>query len=110
MSIIESLGVSLFSIALVFFVLSSIFALIKLLSVILQKIENKKSDTPVINNEDAKVLSTIENNETVAFSSGQLKLFNVDEKTAAMIMAIVSDESKIPLSELCFKSIRAIEK
>jgi hypothetical protein len=29
----------------------------------------------------------------------------VDEPTAAMIMAIVSDESGIPLSELVFKSI-----
>lgn len=110
MSIIESLGVSLFSIALVFFVLSSIFALIKLLSVILRKIENNKSNTPAINNEDTKVPSKIESKEAVAFSSGELKLFNVDEKTAAMIMAIVSDESKIPLSELCFKSIKAIEK
>jgi len=37
-----------------------------------------------------------------------MKLVNVDEKTAAMIMAIISDESKIPLSELQFKSIRVV--
>jgi hypothetical protein len=34
----------------------------------------------------------------------------VDEPTAAMIMAIVSDESGIPLSELCFKSIKLIRQ
>jgi hypothetical protein len=42
-------------------------------------------------------------------SSGQLDLIGVDEKTAAMIMAIVSDELKVSLSELQFKSIKAID-
>lgn len=39
---------------------------------------------------------------------GKLRLKNVDEQTAAMIMAIVSDESGIPLSELQFKSISLV--
>lgn len=39
-------------------------------------------------------------------SCGVMKLQNVDDPTAAMIMAIVSDESGIPLSELQFKSIK----
>jgi hypothetical protein len=37
------------------------------------------------------------------------KLIGVDEPTAAMVMAIVSDKTDIPLEELCFKSIKAIE-
>ena len=44
------------------------------------------------------------------FSSGTLKLKNCDEKTAAMIMAIVSDNTGIPLNELVFKSIKLVEK
>ena len=44
------------------------------------------------------------------FSSGTLKLKNCDEKTAAMIMAIVADDSGIPLEELVFKSIKLVEK
>ena len=44
------------------------------------------------------------------FSSGSLKLKNCDEKTAAMIMAIVADDSGIPLEELVFKSIKWVEK
>ncbi len=44
------------------------------------------------------------------FSSGSLKLKNCDEKTAAMIMAIVADDSGIPLEELVFKSIKLVEK
>lgn len=44
------------------------------------------------------------------FSSGTLKLKGCDEKTAAMIMAIVADDTGIPLSELVFKSIKLVEK
>ena len=44
------------------------------------------------------------------FSSGSLKLKNCDEKTVAMIMAIVADDSGIPLEELVFKSIKLVEK
>jgi hypothetical protein len=40
---------------------------------------------------------------------GEIALLNVDEKTAACIMAIVSDETKIPLSQLIFRSIRALD-
>ena len=43
------------------------------------------------------------------FSSGTLKLKGCDEKTAALIMAIVSDNTGIPLSELVFKSITLVE-
>lgn len=44
------------------------------------------------------------------FSSGSLRLKGCDEKTAAMIMAIVSDNTGIPLSELVFKSITLVEE
>lgn len=40
---------------------------------------------------------------------GSVKLKNVDEPTAAMIMAIVSDQSGIPLAELEFKTISLVE-
>ncbi len=37
-----------------------------------------------------------------------VQLTNVDDLTAACIMAIVSDETGIPLSELIFKHIKAL--
>jgi Na+-transporting methylmalonyl-CoA/oxaloacetate decarboxylase gamma subunit len=40
---------------------------------------------------------------------GEIALYDVDEKTAACIMAIVSDSTKIPLENLIFKSIRAVD-
>ena len=39
----------------------------------------------------------------------ELKLTGVDDKTAAMIMAIVCDESGLPANELYFKSIKALD-
>lgn len=42
-------------------------------------------------------------------SAGKLDLVDVDEKTAAVIMAIVSKESGIPLNRLSFKSIKRTE-
>lgn len=41
---------------------------------------------------------------------GEIALYDVDEKTAACIMAIVSDETRIPLNQLIFKSIRALNE
>lgn len=43
-------------------------------------------------------------------SAGKLDLVNVDDKTAAVIMAIVSNESGIPLNRLQFNSIKKIEE
>ena len=41
---------------------------------------------------------------------GRVKLVDVDDQTAAVIMAIVSDRSGIPLERLRFKSIRLAEE
>ncbi|MDF2949630.1 MAG: hypothetical protein K0R07_1667 [Sedimentibacter sp.] len=105
MSISESLLIATFCMVIVFAVLISLFAIIRVFSLILYVFSNKKQPVPVLLQEEI----TLEQDEEV-FSSGTLKLKNVDEPTAAMIMAIVSDESGIPLSELCFKSIRLVEK
>ena len=46
---------------------------------------------------------------TAPGAAGQLKLYNVDPKTAAMLMAIVADKLQKPLNELRFISIREVE-
>lgn len=43
-------------------------------------------------------------------SAGQLKLYNVEPKTAAMIMAIVADKLGKPINELRFLSIKEVDK
>ncbi len=42
-------------------------------------------------------------------TAGQLKLHDVNPKTAAMIMAIVADQLKKPLNELRFISIKEVK-
>ena len=42
-------------------------------------------------------------------SAGQLKLHNVEPKTAAMLMAIVADKMGRPINELRFISIKEVE-
>ena len=42
---------------------------------------------------------------------GNIAVFDdIDDKTVACIMAIVSDETKIPLNQLIFKSIRLVQE
>ena len=42
-------------------------------------------------------------------AAGEVKLNNVDPKTAAMLMAIVADKMQKPLGELRFISIKEVE-
>lgn len=103
MSIWDSLLTSTFGLGIVFIVLIGLSAFIALESKIFEIFSMKKkagvSQNPACLTSEEKPLATI----------GELKLIGVEEKTAAMIMAIVSDESGIPLSELQFKSIKAID-
>ena len=46
---------------------------------------------------------------TAPGAAGQLKLYNVEPKTAAMIMAIVADKMGKPLNKLRFLSIKEVE-
>ncbi len=45
---------------------------------------------------------------TAPGAAGQLKLYNVEPKTAAMLMAIVADKMGKPINELRFISIKEV--
>lgn len=109
----ESLLTAVFCISMVFIVLVMISFAINIFSFVLGKISPREKAEAKASKATPK--NPIEAPKPVAkdlpvFSSGTLKLKDVDEPTAAMIMAIVSDESGIPLSELCFKSIALIQQ
>lgn len=93
-----------FTIAVVFGVLLLIYFLLRFFSFVINAIVGKKSSTAPVATA-APAVATADGD----FSSGSLKLKGCDEKTAAMIMAIVSDNTGIPLSELVFKSITLVE-
>lgn len=67
----------------------------------------KKSDEP----ETVEVSAPAEEPEKPAApgSAGQVKLYGVPPKTAAMLMAIVADKMDKPLNELRFISVKEVE-
>lgn len=74
----------------------------KVISVIIGAIKaGKKKDEPAVT---APAVHT-----DSGAQAGSIKLIDVDEKTAALAMAIVAHESEIPVDQLIFKSIRAID-
>ncbi len=101
MSILDSVLVGIFGISVVFVVLISISLLIKLISSIFGRVRENETAAPheVQSNEQAAV-----------YQSRELDLIDVDEKTAALVMAIVSSKTNIPLSKLQFKTIRLVKQ
>ncbi|MDO4742649.1 MAG: OadG family protein [bacterium] len=104
MTVLESLPLAAFCLSVVFFVLICLCLFIKILSLVVRLfLKSEKSQAPS-NEADSLVENTLSDT-----SRDQLKLYNVDEQTAAMLMAIVSDECGVPVEELVFKSIKAVD-
>ena len=105
-----ALQVSLFGIVIVFALLIILAILIMIISRIVRAGESiasnkkKKAKAPVAPAQVQAQTAGTPLPDTL--SQGSLVLEGVDEPTAAVIMAIVSDESGIPLNRLMFKSIK----
>ncbi|MBC8537223.1 OadG family protein [Feifania hominis] len=105
-SLIDSILVGLLGIAVVFVVLIALSLFIMVLSKLVGLFVPKKSEKT----ETAAAPAAAPVAAAAAPSlPNAVKLTNVDDKTAAMIMAIVSNETDIPLDELYFKSIKALD-
>lgn len=109
MDILTALKISISGFFVVFVALGLICLSIKILSMIILFFDKSKTQKNEISEEITPAIETNKVEDSDIVGCGELKLFGVDEKTAAMVMAIVSDESKIPLAELQFKSIKLIE-
>ena len=93
---------ALIGFVLVLVVLSVLMGFIYLLSYIVRKFDaRKKVAAAAAPAEDASP-------ELAPGSSGSVKLYNVDDRTAAMVMAIVADELQTPLNKLRFVSIKEV--
>ncbi|MGN0544776.1 MAG: OadG family transporter subunit [Acutalibacteraceae bacterium] len=105
-----ALQVSLFGIVIVFALLIILAILIMIISRIVRAGESiaskkkKKTEAPAAPTQVQAQTAGTPLPDTL--SQGSLVLEGVDEPTAAVIMAIVSDESGIPLNRLLFKSIK----
>lgn len=105
MDVGQALLVALFTITVVFCVLALVYLLIRLVSLAMGWVSGAINPAVV----SVRPADTEPSAPTLpAVSTGTLRLRDVDEPTAALIMAIISDESGIPLSELCFRSIRLL--
>ncbi len=112
MPISQALTTALVGIVTVLLILSLIAVCIMILSKVIRTIESAAHK----NGEESKSAPAAEsktaNGEPLPYtkSIGSLELIGTDEATAAVIMAIVSDKSGIPLNRLEFKSIRLLEE
>ena len=99
----QGLLLALVGFAIVLVVLVVLMGFIYLLSFVVRKIEKKEVKAAPSTTAEAAP-------ELAPGSSGDIKLYNVDERTAAMVMAIIADELQTPLNELRFKSIKEVSE
>ena len=110
-SVPDSLLLSVIGMAIVFVVLVLLIIVIKMLTAF----TGKRAAAPDIAGMLAPVLADsaglpVSAKVPANGSFGECALHTVDDKTAAMLMAIVADDSDIPLNELQFISIREVCK
>lgn len=99
----EGLLLALIGFLIVVTVLFVLMGCIYGLSALVKKLENIKKGAT-----NTQVVDSVV--ETAPGSSGSVKLNNVDERTAAMCMAIVADELGTPINELRFISIKEVSE
>ena len=88
--------------------LVAVLALVVIAAVIRKALADKKAAAaPVVVEE---VPAPVVEAAKAPGSAGGVKLYNVEPKTAAMLMAIVADKMGKPLNELRFISIKEVEK
>ena len=99
----EALIYSLLGILVVFFALVLLMVIIKVLTALT---DGKKKAEPA----PAAAAAAPVEKKLAPGTAGELKLYDTEPRTAAMLMAIVADELKAPLNELRFISIREIKE
>lgn len=109
MPLTDALAVSFIGIVTVIFILAVISLLIILVSKVIRTVENAASSKKAVAAPEQTDSAPAGVPMPAGMNQGELELIGTDEKTAAVIMAIVSDKSGIPLNRLSFKSIKLME-
>ena len=104
--ILDSVIVALLGYAVVFAGLIALMLVIILVGKFFTAGSKKAAAAPVPEEPAAPVQEKV---PVAPGSAGQLKLHNVDPKTAAMLMAIVANKLGKPINELRFISIKEVE-
>ena len=106
MSVVTALIIAVSGFMTVFMMLALLWGAIVIVSKILSMILAKKQPAAPVAAAPAPAAAPAASAGGVY--GGEVALIGVDEKIAACIMAIVSDETGIQLSELIFKKIKAL--
>ena len=114
LSIVDGLGYSVLGIVIVFVALRALWGIIAVMSAIYKKTAGRKK--AVSEAEPSKALPSAAapalpaaSGQTAPGSAGQIKIHDVPEKTAAILMAIVANKMNRPLNELRFISIKEVK-
>ena len=105
LTIPEALGYSVLGLAIVFLALILLMAVIKIMAIISGTAAKKQKAEEAAKTEVTAAPAA----EPAPGTAGEVKLYNVSDKDAAMIMAIVADKMQKPLNELRFISIREVK-
>lgn len=103
MDVVSALLIALSGIVIVFIMLVGLCLIIPVISKVVQMVQKKPQAASVEESTAVPAASP-----AIGAVGGEVILVDVDEKTAACIMAIVSHETGIPLNELIFHKIKAI--
>ena len=112
MSIPEVLALSAMGLALVFLVLVLLMIVIYLMSAVFKVADSRKKPATAAVAVDATAAVSASRaaiSQPGRGSCGEVKLYDVPDAIAAMLMAIVADEMGVPLNELRFISIKEVE-
>ena len=90
--------------AVVFFGIALLMGVVMLLGKVMSGTQKKPAAAPVAVEAAPEV-----SKPTAPGTAGQLKLHDVEPKTAAMLMAIVADKMGKPINELRFISIKEVK-
>ena len=105
--IVDAGVIALLGYAVVFFGIILLMIVVMIMGKIFVATESKKKAAPAA----APAAAAEEQPKAVApGAAGQLKLHDVEPKTAAMLMAIVADKLGKPLNELRFISIKEVKE
>ena len=103
---------SLVGILVVFFALILLMCIIKIMTAVGDAREKNKSAAaaPAAEAPKAETAPAAPAKPLAPGVAGEVKLYDTEPRTAAMLMAIVADELQTPINELRFISIREIKE
>ncbi len=109
----QALEFSVLGIAIVFAMIFILMIVVKIMTSIIHGLDRGKQKAAAAKPETAAPQAApvpVSAGEPAPGSAGDVRLYNVSDRDAAMIMAIVADKMQAPLNELRFISIREVDE